>query len=191
MNAKRKMLSFLLSFVLFFSMVGINGTVASAIELQGEITLETWLEPAKTTYEVGETVTLWVRVTNNVEYTFMYFQFDDAKFDYSRLYTAPYDDLITPGWGSGFSLDYTFTPEDVGEFVNVFRVESEGIVAESVTVFTVVDPNAEPDKPVKSGRPSWSGGPGKPPGKPGTPGKPVKSGRPSWSGGPGKPPKRP
>ncbi len=191
MNAKRKLLSLLLAFVLFFSMVGINGTVASAIELQGEITLETWLEPTKTTYEVGETVTLWVRVTNNVEYTFMYFQYDDPKFNYSRLYTAPYDDLITPGWSALFYLEYTFVLGDVGEFVNVFRAESDGIVAESVTVFTVVDPNAEPDKPVKSGRPSWSGGPGKPPGKPGTPGKPVKSGRPSWSGGPGKPPKRP
>lgn len=179
MNTKRKLLSLLLAFVLFFSIGGgISGNVASAADFQGEITLETRLEPAKSTYEVGETVTFWVRVTNTGDYTLMYFQYDDLKFNYSRLYTAPYDELITPGWSVLFYLEYTFTPEDVGEFVNVFRAESDGIVAENVTVLTVVDPNEKPDKPVKSGRPIWSGGPGKPPGKPGTPGKPPKSGTP-------------
>ncbi len=168
MNAKRKVLSLLLAFVLFFSMVGINGVVASAIELQGEITLETWLEPAKSTYEVGETVTFWVRVTNSGEYTFTYYQLDDPKFNYSRLYTAPYEDLIWRDMYLTFSLDYTFTQDDVGEFINVFTAESDGNVAENVTVFTVVDPNA------KRGKPTWAGFPGKPPGKPGTPGKPAK-----------------
>ena len=175
MKGNRRLLSLLLAFAFFFSVAaGIGVNVVPAAELEGKITLESWLEPAKGTYEVGESVQYWVWVTNSGQNTMFYYQLDDPKFKFTQRYDTTPDDLITPGLRMLFLVEYTFTKEDVGEFVNVFTAEAHGIVAKDVKTFKVVDPNAQPDKPIKSGRPSWSGGPGKPPGKPGTPGKPPK-----------------